>query len=129
MVKIKLTAGIFCWQHNIIRAGDPAIEVDEATARRLVEEKGVAEYVTPPAEFDADEERADAEPDGKAYHIGMTAKELREIGAGYGLTFKQGISKAEMVEMLDTLFSDLALAETEQGSEDAPTFDAAEAVQ
>ena len=129
MVKIKLTAGIFYWQHNIVRAGDPAIEVDEATARRLVEEKGVAEYVTPPAGIDPDVERAAAEPVGRAYHIGMTANELREVGAEYGLTFKQGMSKAEMVEKMDALFADLAPAETEQDAEGAPTFDAAEAVQ
>lgn len=133
MVKIKITAGIFYWQNNIVRAGDPAIEVDEATARRLVEEKGVAEYVTPSADTNTGEERTAEEPDGKAYHIGMTAKELREIGASYGLTFKQGMSKAQMVEKMDSLFADLAPAETEQGAEpdaeDAPTFDAAEAVQ
>lgn len=104
--------------------------------KRLVE-RGVAIYVNEaPAEADAsnsfdntpDEEPA-AEPAGKGYDIGMTAKELREIGASYGLTFKQGISKAEMVEKLDALFADLDLAETEQGEEEAPTFDATEAVQ
>jgi hypothetical protein len=103
---------------------------------RLVS-RGVAIYVNEaPAEADAsnsfdhtpDEEPA-AEPVGKGYDIGMTAKELREIGASYGLTFKQGISKAEMVEKLDALFADLDLAETEQGEEEAPTFDATEAVQ
>jgi hypothetical protein len=139
MAKIRITAGVFGWNHGtyeLVKAGDPPIEVDEALAQRLVE-KGVAAYVTPPVdtpsvmEYDThpDEESAAAEPTGKAYHIGMTAKELREIGEGYGLTFKQGISKAEMVEKLDALFADLDLAETEQGEEEAPTFDATEAVQ
>ena len=135
MARVKITAGVFGWNRGqdyaLVKAGDPPIEVDEALAQRLVT-KGVAEYVTPSAAAETpdlpDEEPA-AEPTGKAYHSGMTAKELREIGAGYGLTFKQGISKAEMVEKLDALFADLALAETEQGAEDAPTFDAAEAVQ
>lgn len=106
-----------------------------AQEARLVS-RGIAVYVNEePVEADAPiglDETSDLpgeEPAGKAYHIGMTAKELREIGAGYGLTFKQGMSKAEMVEKLDALFADLALAETEQGAEDAPTFDAAEAVQ
>ena len=101
---------------------------------RLVS-RGIAVYVNEaPAEADAsnsvdntpDEEPA-AEPAGKGYDIGMTAKELREIGASYGLTFKQGISKAEMVEKLDALFDDQA--ETEADAEDAATFDTTEAVQ
>ena len=138
MANIKITAGVFGWNHGtyeLVKAGAPPIEVDNALAQRLVE-KGVAAYVTPPVdtqpvmEYDnqPDEEPA-AEPVGKAYDIGMTAKELREIAAGYGLTFKQGMSKAEMVEKLDTLFANLDLAETEQEADDVPTFDATEAVQ
>jgi hypothetical protein len=123
MAMIKITKGVFLWKNGIVRAGDPPIEVDDAQARRLVEQKGVAEYVTSFSDIHPDVERAAAEPAGKAYHIGMTAKELREIGAEYGLTFKQGISKAEMVEEMDALFESLKPAE------DAPTFDAAEAVQ
>ena len=139
MAKIRITAGVFGWNHGIyelVKAGAPPIEVDDTLAQRLVE-KGVAAYVTPPVdtqpvmEYDnqPDTESAVEEPAGKAYHIGMTAKELREIGAGYGLTFKQGCSKAEMVEKLDVLFANLDLAETEQGAEDVPVFDATEAVQ
>ena len=139
MVSIKITAGVFGWNHgtyDLVRAGDPPIEVDDALAQRLVE-KGVAAYVTPlvdtPVEMEYDNqpatETAATEPEGKAYHIGMTAKELREIGEGYGLKFKQGISKAEMVERLDALFVNLDLAETEPAEDDVPTFDAVEAVQ
>ena len=140
MANIKITVGVFGWnrgqKYDLVKAGAPPIEVGEALAQRLVE-KGVAAYVTPPVDTQPvvvydnrpDEEPAAAEPAVKAYHSGMTAKELREIAAGYGLTFKQGTSKAEMVEKLDALFADLDLAETEQGAEDVPTFDAAEAVQ
>ena len=139
MANIKITAGVFGWNHGtyeLVKAGAPPIEVDDALAQRLVE-KGVAAYVTPPVdtqpvmEYDTnpDEGPAAAEPMGKDYDIGMTAKELREIAAGYGLTFKQGMSKAEMVEKLDALFADQDLAETEQEVEDTPTFDATEAVQ
>ncbi len=140
MAKIRITAGVFGWNHGIyelVKAGAPPIEVDEALAQRLVE-KGVAAHVTPPVdtqpvmeyEVHPDEESAATEPVGKGYHIGMTAKELREIAKGYGLTFKQGVSKAEMVEKLDALFADLELAETESSAEDdVPTFDATEAVQ
>lgn len=140
MAKIRITAGVFGWNHGIyelVKAGAPPIEVDEELAQRLVEKEGVAAYVTPPVdtqpvmEYDTqpDVEPAAAEPEGKAYHIGMTAKELREIAAGYGLTFKQGISKAEIVERLDALFVNLDLAETEPAEDDVPTFDAVEAVQ
>ena len=139
MERIKITVGVFGWNHGkyeLVRAGDPPIEVDDALAQRLME-KGVAAYVTPPVdtqpvmEYDNQPamETAAAEPEGKAYHIGMTAKELREIGEGYGLKFKQGISKAEMVERLDALFVNLDLAETEPAADDVPTFDAVEAVQ
>lgn len=121
MATIRITKGVFPWKNIFVRAGDLPIEVDEALARRLVEEKGVAEYVTPSPMEEADEAAAQA-----PYHIGMTGKELREIGAEYGLTFKQGISKAEMVEQMDALFASLAPAED---TADAPTFDAAEAVQ
>ena len=88
MAKIRITAGVFGWNHGtyeLVKAGDPPIEVDEALAQRLVE-KGVAAYVTPPVDtqpvmkYDThpDEEPAAAEPAGKAYHIGMTAKELEK---------------------------------------------------
>lgn len=118
MASIKITKGVFPWNNGFVRAGDLPIEVDEALARRLVEQKGVAEYVTPSPVEEADEPAAQP-----PYHIGMSAKELREIGAEYGLTFKQGISKAEMVDQMDALFASL------EPAEDAPTFDAAEAVQ
>lgn len=126
MAVIKIKAGVFGWNHgqsyDLIKAGDPPIEVDDALARRLVD-RGVAEYVAPSAEIHPDASELQDEPAGKAYHIGMTAKELREIGAEYGLTFKQGMSKAEMVAKMDELFAGL------EPAEDAPTFDATEAVQ
>ena len=115
MATIRITKGVFPWNNGFVRAGDPPIEVDEALARRLVEQKGVAEYVTSspvPAE--------ETEP---IYHSGMTAKELREIGEAYGLSFKQGMSKADMVSKLDERFAE------QEPEEDTPTFDAAEAVQ
>ena len=118
MASIKITKGVFLWNNGFVRAGDPPIEVDEALARRLVEQKGVAEYVTPYPVEETSEPAAQP-----PYHIGMTAKELREIGAEYGLTFKQGMSKADMVSKLDEIFAE------QEPAEDVPTFDAAEAVQ
>ena len=57
------------------------------------------------------------------YHEGMKASELREIGAMYGLSFKVGMNKKDMVAALDAYFN-------EEGTEDdeAPVFDPAEAV-
>lgn len=71
------------------------------------------------------------------YHTGMTAKELREIGKLCGLTFKVGMSKEEMVSTLDAHIAENTVdpdeAEPEDAEEvvpeeEAPVFDAAEAV-
>ena len=118
MVKIKITAGVFFRAHKAVRAGDPAIEVSEAVARRLVEDKRVAEYVESTV---IDEEI----PAGVVeiipeYSVEMKANKLREIGAEHGLTFPVGMTKAEMVAELDEHFST---------TDEAPTFDAAEAVE
>lgn len=110
MKTIRIIAGTFGWNHgnyDLVRAGDPPIEVDTDLAKRLVE-KGVAEYVTP-----IRQEAPDAEPDME----NMSAKELRELGKQYGLTFPAKCSKAEMLG---------AIQEELQG---APEFDATEAVQ
>jgi hypothetical protein len=57
----------------------------------------------------------------------MKAAELREIGALCGLTFKVGMTKAEMVAALDKHIEENTVVD-ETPDEDAPTFDAAEAV-
>ena len=54
----------------------------------------------------------------------LTGKELREIGAELGLTFKANAKKAEMIAAITAEQGKLAAA-----AEDAPTFDAAEAVE
>ena len=61
------------------------------------------------------------------YSVDMKATELREIGAMCGLTFKVGMTKAEMVAALDKHIAENTV-EDEDG-EPAPAFDAAEAVQ
>lgn len=61
------------------------------------------------------------------YSVDMKATELREIGAMCGLTFKVGMSKADMVAALDKHIAENTI-EDEDG-EPAPVFDAAEAVQ
>lgn len=56
----------------------------------------------------------------------LSVKELRVIGKQYGLTFKVGMSKDEMVEAIAAAQSETV--EDEDG-EPAPVFDASEAVQ
>ena len=85
----------------------------------------------PPEDFDEDEM-----PDGvigiPEYSVDMKVSELREIGNLCGLTFKVGMSKQEMVDALDAhieanMVDDEEIIDTDP--EDAPTFDAAEAVE
>lgn len=144
MKKIRIIAGVFGWKHgavyDLVKAGDPPIEVEDKVACRLVEQK-TAEYVGAPAE------EADL-PDGVGtvpqYSINSTVAELREIARQNGLAFKVGMTKEEMVAALDAhieanMVDGVDLddadadvepeAEGEPASEDAPSFDAAEAVQ
>lgn len=58
----------------------------------------------------------------------LTAKELREIGAEYGLTFKANASKASMIEAIKKAETDVDYL-TEDDGEPAPSFDATDAVQ
>lgn len=69
------------------------------------------------------------------YSAEMSAKELREIGKLCGLTFPATMSKADMVAALDKHIEENAvdgvdIDEDGEGvpDEDAPTFDAADAV-
>ena len=79
---------------------------------------------TPPEDFGDDAEAAE-EVEEPVDLASMTAKELREIGAEYGLTFKANEKKVNMIEAIMA-----AQAETaeDEAAEDAPAFDAAEAV-
>lgn len=62
------------------------------------------------------------------YSVDMKASELREIGAMCGLTFKVGMTKADMVAALDAHI-EANMVDDDEADEDAPVFDAAEAVQ
>lgn len=132
MATIRITKGVFPWNNGFVRAGDLPIEVDEALARRLVEEKGVAEYVTPSP---VDETDAPDLPDGVTgipeYSVKNTKAELQEIAALCGLTFDSEMTKAEMVSALDAHIEANMVegVEVTESGELAPKFDAAEAVQ
>lgn len=113
MATIKIIAGTFGWNHgtyDLVKAGDPPIEVDDALAKRLVE-MGVAEYVTPIHE---DIQRAEAEPALED----MSVHALRKLGKQYGLNFSTKMTRAEMVEAIKA-----------EWPQEAPEFDATEAVQ
>jgi hypothetical protein len=56
-----------------------------------------------------------------------SVKELREVGKDYGLTFKVGATKADMIRAIEEAEAELEAEDADD--EDAPTFDAAEAVQ
>ena len=116
---IKITAGVY--GHYVggkVIAKDATSAPFELTAEqeaRLVG-LGIAQYVDAPAipaEIGEEEEKPLEE---------MTAKELAELGAEYGLEFKKGTKKADMIA---------AIKEAETPIEDglaAPDLDPAAAV-
>lgn len=96
---------------------------------QVEEEQPLAETVEESTEIDAPigfdetppEDVADLRPLDE-----LTAKELRELGAEYGLTFKANASKKAMIEAIAEA---QAMEAEEDDGEPAPTFDASEAVQ
>ena len=93
--------------------------------------QGCAQYVNyndAPIGFDeTPEPQEDAIPVPQ-YSMETSAKELRDIGKVCGLTFKVGMSKADMIEALDAFFDAALTDEEPDDGEAAPLFDAAEAV-
>lgn len=151
---IRIICGVYGGKNGVKRPGDEPFSLSPAEEARLVSRK-VAVYVnepaapedeyvpddapigfdeTPPEDFDMDDL-----PDGvigiPEYSVDMKATELREIGKLCGLTFKVGMTKEEMVAALDKHIEENMVDDeefTEDSTidpEDAPTFDAAEAVE
>ena len=93
---------------------------------------GVAEYVgnvkSAPVEETAAASDTEEAPTDRLSLADLSVKELREIGKEYGISFKVGISKAEMVAAIQKAEAEAELDEPEDG-EEAPVFDASEAVQ
>lgn len=140
---IKIVRGVYGFmdKNGIVRpktAADEPFALLPEQEERLVR-LGVAEYV---GNVEGEQEQGEPEQDefeGEQDPIGfdetpedepalseLSAKELREIGKEYGLTFKVGTSKAAMVKAIEA-------AEAELNTEDddgelAPVFDASEAV-
>ena len=96
---------------------DEQVEVDTETPIGFDE--------IPPA--DGVEEDAEADPEQEAEEIvdleTLSAKDLRELGKEYGLSFKANAKKVDMIAAITA-----AQAELAEPAEDAPTFDASEAV-
>ena len=126
---IKIIRGVYGYvdKDGIVR---PKTEADEPFAllpeqeARLVK-LGVAEYVGG-VKYEQGPADIAAAPDEETPLAELPVKELREIGKGYGLTFKVGASKADMVKAIEAAE---AAVGTESDNDDAPVFDAAEAVQ
>lgn len=98
-------------------AGSEPFSLTPAEEARLVS-RGIAVYVNEvPAPADASI-GLDSIPE---YSTRNTVKELQAIGEQFGITFEEGMTKAQMVEILDQYNAG--------EDEDAPTFDATEAVQ
>lgn len=91
---------------------------------------GEREYnlpVEPESQEDSLDIEIEVEPEEERPLSEYNAKELREIGAQYGLTFKVGTSKADMVKAIEA--AEAALDMEDEDDEPAPSFDASEAVQ
>ena len=127
---IKIVRGVYGFldKDGIVRPkteADAPFELLPEQEARLVR-LGVAEYVG--AQPSTEEEQVvDDEPVVEVPLSEYTVKELRELGKEYGLTFKVGASKADMVKAIEQAEADLNISDEE--IENAPVFDASEAVQ
>ena len=150
---IEIICGVYGGKNGMKRPGDKPFSLSPAEEARLVARK-VARYVELPQMPETEDEHTYDDADGTPigfdetppelpdlpngvigipeYSVDMKATELREIGKLCGLTFKVGMSKQEMVDALDAHI-EANMADDEEyidtDPEDAPTFDAAEAVE
>lgn len=148
---IKIVHGVYGYvdKNGIVR---PKTEADEPfellpeQEARLVK-LGVAQYVgnvkdEQEPEETAPEDTEEVETEDEQEPIGFdevppveiplsdySVKELREIGKEYGLTFKVGTTKDDMVKAIEAAEAELETDAEDEDSEPAPAFDASEAVQ
>lgn len=146
---IKIVRGVYGFmdKDGIVRpktAADEPFALQEEQEERLVK-LGVAEYVgniegeqdleettqdeTEQEEFEGEQDPIgfDETPDEELALSELSVKELRAIGKEYGLTFKVGTSKPDMVKAIEAAEAELN-TEAEDDGELAPVFDASEAV-
>ena len=147
---IKIVRGVYGFvdKYGIVRPKTEADEPFELPAEqeaRLVR-LGVAEYVgIAEGEQEGSHEQEETEQEqteGEQEPIGfdetpedepalseLSVKELREIGKEYGLSFKVGMTKDDMVKAIEAAEAALDINAEDEDSEPAPVFDATEAVQ
>lgn len=119
-----------------VYVNQPPVEVEQPQ-----NEQPPVDDMVDPIGFDETPPDPDELPEGvigiPAYNEAMKVTELREIGAMCGLTFKVGMSKADMVAALDAYIAENTVEGVEvdengeiavDDTEPAPTFDASEAV-
>lgn len=136
---IQIVRGIYGYmdEDGIVRAkrvDDPPFELLPEQEERLVR-LGVAQYVGNVNQAQEEAELAEAvgaiELDEVAEEerplSEYSVKELRDLGKDYGLSFKVGMSKAEMIQAIEE--AEAAMDMDDEDDEPAPVFDAAEAVQ
>ena len=124
----------------VVQLGDPAFDLPEDKADRLVS-LGVAKYApeavataqihapedapgeTQPAQREDvnDESEAD-EYNRPGYSVKMTVRQLKELMDGLDLPYEEGMTKAQMVERLDSFFDDYE--DGEEGTDDLPALSA-----
>ena len=129
---IRMISGTFgLLVDGIVVAKTKASEPFEASTEqeaRLVK-LGMAEYVNAPAPVEDAPEELPELPEGVVgipeYNVDMKADELREIAAMMGLEFPANTKKQAMVDAMDKFLEENMV----EPDEDAPVFDAAEAVQ
>lgn len=132
---IKMIMGVYGFmdKDGIIRPKTPAdnpFELLPEQEERLVR-LGVAQYVenvksAPVSPVEQDPIDIEVTPDVEHALSELSVKELREIGKDYGLTFKIGTSKADMVAAIEA--AEAELMDADEDDEPAPVFDASEAV-
>ena len=124
----------------VVQLGDPAFDLPEDKAARLVS-LGVAKYApqaVATAQIHAPEDapgetqpaqQADAKDESEAFEINvpeysvkMTVRQLKELMDGLDLPYEEGMTKAQMVERLDSFFDDYE--DGEEGSDDLPALSA-----
>ena len=137
---IRLISGVYGGKNGLKRPGDGAFSLPADEEARLVACK-VAVYVNAPIADSENDYVSDGAPIGfdeippedfdEAEVVeepidleSLSAKDLRTIGAEYGLTFKANAKKVDMIEAITAAQAALA-----NDGEDAPSFDAAEAVE
>lgn len=139
MTAIKILKGTFgYWDGTRVvpkTAKDEPFLVETGRAKELVE-RGVAEFVNVTAEVDGEQyevdgEQSEVETDDDADLEEMTINELKEYAEPYGVKWKVGMKKEELIEAIKAAQAEVEAADDADDEEDeeAPKFNAEDAVQ